>query len=86
MGVLKAKQRNALPAKKFGLPGKDGKAKGSYPVNDKAHAEAAKGRATENLARGRLSPAQAAKIRHRADVVLGEVDSTYHHNGQKRKS
>lgn len=83
MAVLKAKQRNALPSKKFGLPGKDGKAKGSYPVNDKAHAEAAKGRATQQLARGHLSPANAAKVRHRADVVLGEVDSTYHHGSPK---
>lgn len=84
MGVLKAKARNALPAKKFGLPGKKGNAKGSYPVNDKGHAVAAKARASENLARGRLSPAQAAKIRHRADVVLGETDSTYHNTGHKR--
>jgi hypothetical protein len=51
-------------------------------VNAKADADT-KGRATQQLARGHISPANAAKVRHRADVVLGEVDSTYHHGSPK---
>ena len=30
------------------------------------------------LAKGKLSPEDAAKVRHKANVVLGETDSTYH--------
>lgn len=73
MAVLKAKARNKLAPGKFGLP----KTK-QYPMEDSAHAADAKGRATQQLAKGNLSPEQAAEIRHHADVVLGETDSTYH--------
>lgn len=41
MGKLTTTSRNALPAKDFAGPGK------SYPIPDKAHAVAAKGRATQ---------------------------------------
>ena len=81
MAVLRAKQVNRLPARKFGLPGKTdetGKAKGKYPMPDRAHAGNAKARASQQLAKGNLTPAEAAKIRHKADVVLGQHDSTYH--------
>ncbi len=43
-----------------------------------AHAADAKGRATQQLAKGNLTPEEAAKVRHKANVVLGETDSTYH--------
>lgn len=74
MAVLTTKQRHAHTggAKKFALPGE------RYPIGDKAHAGNAKARATQQLAKGNLSPADAATIRHKADVVLGETDSTYH--------
>jgi hypothetical protein len=74
MAVLTTKQRKTHTggAKKFALPG------GRYPIGDRAHAADAKGRATQMLAKGKLSPANAAKIRHKANVVLGETDSTYH--------
>jgi hypothetical protein len=74
MAVLTAKQRNegVGGASKFALPG------GRYPDGDKAHAIAAKARATQELAKGNLSPEDAAKVRHSADVTLGETDSTYH--------
>jgi len=75
MAKLTAKTRKKIPTGKFALPGK------RYPIEDKAHAADAKGRATQQLAKGKLSPAQAAKIRHRADVVLGESDSHYHNKG-----
>lgn len=73
MAVLKVKTRNKIDRSKFGLPDTR-----QYPLEDKAHAVDAKGRATQQLAKGNLSPSQAAEIRHHADVVLGETDSTYH--------
>jgi len=50
----------------------------SQPCDDDA-----KTRATQKLARGHVTPAQAAKMRHRSDVVLGEVDSAYHDGSPK---
>ena len=81
MAVLQAKQRNKLPPSKFGLPGAKtakGKAKGSYPMPDKAHARDALARESEMLAKGKLSPEQASKIKHKADQVLGKADCKYH--------
>lgn len=85
MAKLTTKKRNALKKSTFGLPGAKGKgkAKGKYPMPDKAHAANAEARATQQLAKGRLSPEQAVKIRHKAHVVLGETDSTYHHGSQR---
>jgi len=70
---ITAAKRHKLPASKFGLPKTEG-----YPVDTKGRAVAAKGRATQQLAKGNLSPAQASQIKHKANVVLGEHDSTYH--------
>lgn len=80
MAVLKAKSRNKLKSSQFGLPGAkgSGKAKGKYPMPDKSHAANAKARASEMVAKGKLSPEQAAKIRHKADAVLGKHDTNYH--------
>lgn len=72
MGALTAKARKNIPSSKFALPG------GRYPVENKAHAADAKGRATQQLAKGNLTPEEAATVRHKADVVLGKTDSTYH--------
>lgn len=77
MAKLTAKRRNALPKGKFALPGKNGQPD-KYPVDTKARAVDAKGRATQQVAKGKLSPAKAAKIRHAADAVLGKHDSAYH--------
>lgn len=73
MAVLKAKTRNKIAPGKFGLP----KTK-QYPMEDKAHAADAKGRATQQLAKGNLTAAQASEIKHHANAVLGQQDSTYH--------
>lgn len=73
MAILRAKARNKLAAGKFGLP----KTR-QYPMPDTGHAANAKARASQQLAKGNLSPEQAATIRHKANVVLGEHDSTYH--------
>lgn len=77
MAKLTAKARNKIPAGKFALPPKNGKP-GKYPVNDKTHAADAKGRATQMVAKGKLTPVQANKIKHKADAVLGKHDSSYH--------
>ena len=73
MAELTTKARNRLKPSTFGLPGKQ-----AYPMPDKAHAANAKARATQMVAKGKLSPADAAKIRHKANSILGETDSTYH--------
>ena len=73
MAVLTTKARKHLKPSTFGLPGKK-----AYPMPDKGHAANAKARATQQLAKGNLTPAEAATIRHKANVVLGETDSTYH--------
>lgn len=73
MAVLTAKSRNHMKPSTFGLPGKQ-----AYPMPDKAHAANAKARATQMVAKGKLSPEEAAQIRHKANHILGETDSTYH--------
>lgn len=64
---LNAAARNAIPAAKFGLPKQR-----KYPMPDASHAVDAKGRATQMVKRGKLSPASAARIRAKADAVLGK--------------
>lgn len=65
MAKLPTSTRNALPASKFGLPGVR-----KYPLPDKSHAVNAKARATQQEAKGNLSPASAAKIRAKANAIL----------------
>jgi hypothetical protein len=77
MAKLTAKARKSIKPSKFALPGKNGKP-GKYPVENSAHAANAKARATEMVAKGKLSPEQAAKIKHKADAVLGKHDTSYH--------
>ncbi len=47
-------------------------------MTDKAHAADAEGRATQMVAKGKLSPEQASKIKHKAAMVLGKADCKYH--------
>jgi hypothetical protein len=77
MAKLNAAARKKIKSSKFGIPPKDGKP-GKYPMEDRGHAIDAEARATEELAKGHLSPEQAAHIRHEAKHVLGEADSHYH--------
>lgn len=42
-----------------------------------------KARDAQKLAKGHLSPEQAAKGRHKPNMVLGENDSAYHHGSCK---
>ena len=67
MAELKAATRNKLPDSKFGLPGSR-----KFPINDRSHAANAKARATQQLKAGRLSPSSAAKIRAKANRMLGK--------------
>lgn len=67
MAKMRAKQRNKLPSSEFGLPGVR-----KYPVNDKAHARAAKAYASKEEHQGKLSPSQKAKIDRKADAKLGK--------------
>lgn len=64
MSKLTAAMRNKLPAGKFAGPDR------SYPVPDASHAANAKARATQQENKGTLSPAQAARIRAKANKVL----------------
>lgn len=63
---LTAAARKAIPTSKFAGPDR------SYPVNDRSHAANAKARATQQVKAGHLSASSAAKIRAKANRVLGE--------------
>lgn len=67
IGKLNAAKRNKLPKSSFGLPGSR-----KYPMPDKSHAVRAKGRATQQVKKGNLSPAAASQIRAKANRVLGK--------------
>ena len=67
MGLLSTKRRNSLPSDEFGMPGSR-----KYPMPDRSHAANAKARATQQVKAGNLSPSSAAKIRAKANRVLGK--------------
>jgi len=67
MGILKAATRNSLPTSSFGLPGVR-----KYPMPDASHAVNAKARATQMVKAGKLSSLSAAKIRAKANRILGK--------------
>ncbi len=64
MVKLTTRARKALPASKFAGPDR------SYPVDTKARAANAKARATQQVAKGNLSPSAAGKIKAKANAVL----------------
>lgn len=65
MAQLTTKKRNALPASTFGLP-----AERKFPMPDPGHAANAKARATQQVAKGNLTPAKKAQIDAKANKVL----------------
>jgi len=67
MAKLDTAERKHIPAKEFGLPGSR-----KYPMPDRPHAANAKARATQMVAKGKLSASAAAKIRAKANRILGE--------------
>ena len=64
---LDEKERKRIPTSEFGLPSER-----KYPLNDRAHAANAKARATQMVAKGKLSSSAASRIRAKADRILGE--------------
>lgn len=67
MAKLNAAARKKIPGSEFGLPGQR-----KYPMPDKSHAANAKARATQQVKAGHLSASSAAKIRAKANRVLGK--------------
>jgi hypothetical protein len=65
MSVLTAAARNALPKLAFAGPDR------SFPVNDRAHAADAKGRAKQALDAGHISKAEYDRVIAMADRMLG---------------
>jgi hypothetical protein len=65
MAELKSKARDKLPAKDFAEPSKR-----AYPIEDKAHAQNAKARASQAVKAGRMPKSERAKIDKKADAVL----------------
>jgi hypothetical protein len=67
MAKLTTSARKRLGAAVFGLPRER-----KFPMPDAAHAANAKARATQGVAKGSLSPTAAAKIRRKANAILGK--------------
>jgi hypothetical protein len=67
MSKLTSARRNAIPPSQFGEPKQR-----KYPMPDRSHAANAKARATQQVKAGRLSAGTAAKIRAKANRILGE--------------
>ena len=66
-GPLSTKTRNDLPMIAFGLP-----AQRKYPMPNASHAANAKARATQQAAKGNLTPGQKSAIFAKANKVLGK--------------
>jgi hypothetical protein len=66
MAKLTTEARKHIPASKFALSGR------RFPINDRSHAANAKARATQGVEAGTLSEEQAAKVRRKANRMLGE--------------
>ena len=67
MAELSTHKRNSLATSTFGLPGQR-----KYPMPDRAHQINAKARATQMEKKGKLSPSSAAKIKAKANRLLGQ--------------
>lgn len=67
MAELTAATRKRIPSGEFGMPGSR-----KYPMPDRSHAANAKARATQMVKKGRLSASSAAKIKAKANRMLGK--------------
>ena len=67
MGHITTEARHHLSARTFGMP-KERK----YPLDTRARQINAKARATQQVKKGNLSPSSAAKIKAKANRLLGE--------------
>lgn len=68
MATLTAAKRRRLKPSQFGLPGED-----AYPMEDRGHAIAAKGRAKTALRKGHITAAQYKEIVAKANRKLGKT-------------
>ena len=66
MAKLSTAARIRIPYSEFGEPSKR-----AYPMPDRSHAANAKARATQMVNKGKLSTSAAAKIRAKANAMLG---------------
>lgn len=82
MAKLTSAKRKKLPKSEFGLPGAK-----KYPMPDKSHAANAKARATQQVAKGNLSPSTKSKIDAKANKVLkgGMVEKMQDYYTRKKK-
>jgi len=67
MAKLTTVKRKKIPKNEFGLPGEK-----KYPMPDKSHAANAKARATQMVAKGKLSESSKRKIEAKANRILGK--------------
>lgn len=67
MAKLTTKARKEVPKSEFGLPGSK-----KYPMPDRAHAANAKARASQMVAKGKLSAGSKEKIDAKANKILGK--------------
>ena len=67
MAKLTTRARKALPKSDFGEPGRR-----AYPMPDRSHAANAKARASQAVAKGRMSKGEEAKIDAKANKKLGK--------------
>jgi len=77
MSDLTAKRRNSLPSSSFGMPGAR-----KYPMPDRSHAINAKARASQQEAKGNITPAQKSSIDAKANSILGHsksIDAAHAH-------
>lgn len=65
MAKLKSKKRKKLKKSQFALPGSR-----KFPIHDKAHAQNAKARATQQFKKGKISKATKNKIHAAANRKL----------------
>ncbi len=80
MTALNAKRRNALPDSAFAGPDR------SFPVDTHNRAANAKARATQAVDAGRMSPDEAARIKAKANRVLGKSSSDDKDGGRRKRS
>lgn len=67
MAELSGKARKKMASSTFGLPEKR-----KYPMPDKAHAANAKARVTQQVKKGKISSTDAARVRAKANRILGK--------------
>jgi hypothetical protein len=77
MAELSSERRKNIPKSQKGLPGKHKEAgkqgqSGDYPMPDRAHAQNAKARATQQYNKGNLSKAEKDRIHAKANRKLGQ--------------